>query len=82
MDLSALKTVIPVIIFAIGALVVAVRLQSEVKDLKRDVRDLEKKETYVRVVKLDVEMDVARKNIEELWRKMNEMRERFNGGTK
>jgi len=82
MDLSALKTLIPVIIFAIGALVVAVRLQSEVKDLKRDVRDLEKKETYVRVVKLDVEMDVARKNIEELWRKMNEMRERFNGGTK
>ena len=82
MDLSALKTLIPVIIFAIGALVVAVRLQSEVKDLKRDVRDLEKKETYVRVVKLDVEMDVARKNIEELWKKMNEMRERFNGGTK
>ena len=82
MDLSALKTLIPVIIFAIGALVVAVRLQSEVKDLKRDVRDLEKKETYVRVVKLDVEMDVARKNIEELWKKMNEMRERFNGGRK
>ena len=46
------------------------------------MRDLEKKETYVRVVKLDVEMEVARKNIEELWNKMNEMRERFNGGTK
>jgi hypothetical protein len=46
------------------------------------VRDLEKKETYVRVVKLDVEMEVARKNIEELWNKMNEMRERFNGGIK
>jgi hypothetical protein len=82
MDLSLLKTLLPVVIFGVGALVVAVRLQSEVKDLKRDVRDLEKKETYVRVVKLDVEMEVARKNIEELWTKMNEMRERFNGGTK
>ena len=82
MDLSALKTLIPVIIFAIGALVVAVRLQSGVKDLKRDVRALEKKETYVRVVKLDVEMEVASKNIAELWKKMNEMRERFNGGPK
>ena len=82
MDLSLLKKLLPVVIFGVGALVVAVRLQSELKDLKRDVRDLEKKETYVRVVKLDVEMEVARKNIEELWNKMNEMRERFNGGTK
>ena len=82
MDFSLLKTLLPVVIFGVGALIVAVRLQSEVKDLKRDVRDLEKKETYVRVVKLDVEMEVARKNIEELWNKMNEMRERFNGGIK
>ena len=82
MDFSLLKTLLPVVIFGVGALIVAVRLQSEVKGLKRDVRDLEKKEAYIRVVKLEVEMEVAKKSIEDLWNKMDEMRERFNGGTK
>ena len=82
MDFSLLKTLLPVVIFGVGALIVAVRLQSEVKGLKRDVRDLEKKEAYIRVVKLEVEMEVAKKSIEDLWYKMDEMRERFNGGTK
>jgi len=82
MDFSLLKTLLPVVIFGVGALIVAVRLQSEVKGLKRDVRDLEKKEAYIRVVKLEVEMEVARKSIGDLWNKMDEMRERFNGGTK
>jgi hypothetical protein len=82
MDFSLLKTLLPVVIFGVGALIVAVRLQSEVKGLKRDVRDLEKKEAYIRVVKLEVEMEVARESIGDLWNKMDEMRERFNGGTK
>jgi peptidoglycan hydrolase CwlO-like protein len=63
----------------VGALIVAVRLQSEVKELKRDVREMEKKQTYVSVVKLEAEMDQAKKNISSLWERVNSLRDRFNG---
>jgi predicted nucleic acid-binding Zn-ribbon protein len=79
MDLTILKTVLPLVIFVIGALIVAVRLQSEVKELKRDIREMEKKQTYVSVVKLEAEMDQAKKNISSLWDRVNNLRDRFNG---
>jgi len=79
MDLTILKTLLPLIIFIIGALIVAVRLQSEVKELKRDMREMEKKQTYVSVVKLEAEMDQAKKNISSLWDRVNNLRDRFNG---
>jgi hypothetical protein len=63
----------------VGALIVAVRLQSEVKELKRDVREMEKKQTYVSVVKLEAEVDQAKKNISSLWERVNNLRDRFNG---
>jgi uncharacterized protein YoxC len=79
MDLSILRTVLPLVIFVIGALIIAVRLQSEVKELKRDIREMEKKQTYVSVVKLEAEMDQAKKNISSLWDRVNNLRDRFNG---
>lgn len=79
MDANLLKTLLPLVIFVIGALIVAVRLQSEVRELKRDVREMEKKQTYVSVVKLEAEMDQAKKNIGSLWERVNNLRDRFNG---
>lgn len=79
MDLSLLKTLLPLVVFVVGALIVAVRLQSEVKELKRDVREMEKKQTYVSVVKLEAEMDQVKKNIGSLWERVNNLRDRFNG---
>lgn len=79
MDLSILRTVLPLVIFVIGALIIAVRLQSEVKELKRDIREMEKKQTYVSVVKLEAEMDQCKKNISSLWDRVNNLRDRFNG---
>lgn len=79
MDLNILKTFLPLVIFVVGALIVAVRLQSEVKELKRDMREMEKKQTYVAVVKLEAEMDQAKKNISSLWERVNNLRDRFNG---
>ncbi len=61
MDAGLLKTFLPLLTFVVGGIVVAVRLHSEVKELSRDVRDLEKKETYVSVVKLEAGMEQARK---------------------
>ncbi|MEO2177795.1 MAG: hypothetical protein ABGY96_27410 [bacterium] len=79
MGIDLLKTLLPLIVFVVGALVVAVRLQSEVKELKRDVREMEKKQTYVSVVKLEAEVDQAKKNISSLWERVNNLRDRFNG---
>ena len=79
MDVNLLKTFLPLDIFVVGALVVAVRLQSEVKELQRDVREMEKKQTYVSVVKLEAEMEQAKKNISSLWERINNLRDRFNG---
>jgi len=78
-DVTLLKTFLPLVVFVVGALIVAVRLQSEVKELKRDVREMEKKQTYVSVVKLEAEMVEAQKNISSLWERVNNLRDRFNG---
>jgi len=40
---------------------------------------MEKKQTYVSVVKLEAEMDQAKKNISSLWDRVNNLRDRFNG---
>ena len=79
MNVDLLKTFLPLVIFVVGALIVSVRLQSEVKELKRDVREMEKKQTYVSVVKLEAEMEQAKKNISSLWERINNLRDRFNG---
>ena len=79
MGIDLIKTLLPLVVFVVGALIVAVRLQSDVKELKRDIREMEKKQTYVSVVKLEAEMDQAKKNISSLWERVNNLRDRFNG---
>jgi chaperonin cofactor prefoldin len=66
----------------VGALVVAVRLQSQVKELQKDLEELEKKQTYVSVVKLEAKMEQAEKNLSALWQFTNSLRDRFNGASK
>jgi predicted nucleic acid-binding Zn-ribbon protein len=79
LGIDLIKTLLPLVVFVVGALIVAVRLQSDVKELKRDIREMEKKQTYVSVVKLEAEMDQAKKNISSLWDRVNNLRDRFNG---
>lgn len=78
MVLDIIKTVLPLVIFAVGALVVAVRLQSQVKELQKDMEELEKKQTYVSVVKLEAKMEQVEKNVTSLWNFTNSLRDRFN----
>ena len=82
MGLDLLKTVLPLVIFAVGALVVAVRLQSQVKEIQKDLEELEKKQTYVSVVKLGAKMEQVEKNVASLWNFTNGLRDRFNGTSK
>ena len=68
------------ILFLIGAIVVAVKLQSEVKSLRKDLDDLEKRDTYVETVRLRAEVDVVNKQIGSLWDFVNKLRDKFNNG--
>ena len=67
------------ILFVIGIIVVAVRLESEVKNLRKDVDEIQKRDTYVETVKLRAEMDVHTKQVSALWDFVNKLREKFNG---
>ena len=57
----------------------AVRLESEVKNLRKDVDQIQKRDTYVETVKLRAEMDVQNKQVSALWDFVNKLREKFNG---
>jgi len=68
------------IIFIAMLIVVGVRLESEVKSLRKDVEDIEKRDTYVEVVKLRAEVDVLNKQVSSLWEFINKLRDKLNGG--
>ena len=68
------------ILFLVGAIEVAVRLQSEVHSLRKDIEDIKKRDTYVEVVKLRAEVDVNIKQISSLWEFVNGLRDRFKNG--
>ena len=67
------------ILFVMEIIVVAVRLESEVKNLRKDVDQMQKRDTYVETVKLRAEMDVQNKQVSALWDFCNKLREKFNG---
>ena len=79
MDLSLIKTLFPVVILLISGLIVAVRIQSHVKEIQKDLDSLQKRETYVSVVRLQAQIEQAEKNISALWSFTNSLRNRFNG---
>ena len=79
MDLPLIKTLIPVIVLLISGLIVAVRLQSQVRELQKDLDSLLKRDTYVSVVKLEAQQEQVEKNISALWTFANSLRNKFNG---
>jgi hypothetical protein len=50
-----------------------------VKNLRKDVDEIQKRDTYVETVKLRAEMDVHTKQVSALWDFCNKLREKFNG---
>ena len=72
------------IIFFLGAVVVAVRLQSDVNSNKRELRqlqnELDRRDTYVETVKQRAEIDIHGKQISTLWEFVNKLRDKMNGG--
>jgi hypothetical protein len=72
------------ILFLIGAIIVAVRLESEVKSNRRDLnaltKELDRRDTYVESVKQRSEIDIHGKQISSLWEFVNKLRDKMNGG--
>ena len=77
--MDVLKAHLHQILFVVGIIVVAVRLESEVKNLRKDGDQIQKRDTYVETVKLRAEMDVQNKQVSALWDFCNKLREKFNG---
>jgi len=71
------------ILFAIGFIIMAVRLESEVKSIRKDLnnltKEIERRDTYVETVKQRSELDINSKQITALWNMVNNLRDRFNG---
>ena len=71
------------ILFLIGAIIMAVRLESEVKSNRRDLdhlkNELDRRDTYVETVKQRSEIDIHGKQISTLWEFVNKLRDKMNG---
>ena len=67
------------VIFIVGLIVVAVKLSAQVKELQKDYDNIEKRDTYVEVVKMRAEVDQQKDNIRALWDYTNKLRDKVNG---
>ena len=67
------------IVFIIGLIVVAVKLNSQVKKIQKDLDNIEKMDTYVETVKLRAEVDQISGQVQSLWDYTNKLRDKFNG---
>mgnify|MGYP003138084186 CR=1 FL=1 len=67
------------IVALLGLIVVAVKLNSSVQVLRKDVDEITKRDTYVETVKLRAQSDIQDKQIAALWEFTNKLRDRFNG---
>ena len=68
------------IIAIIGLVVVAVKLGASVKELRKDVDDIIKRDTYVETTKLRAQTDMHEKPISALWSYCNKLRDMFSKG--
>ena len=67
------------IIFIISLIVVAVKLNAKVKEIQKDLDNIEKRDTYVETVKLRAEVDQQKSQVSALWDYTNKLRDKFNG---
>ena len=54
----------------------AVKLKQETQELRKDVDDINRRDTYTEVVKLRAEMDTVSRNIASLWNQINRLNDK------
>ena len=67
------------IIFIGLILVLFTRLREQTTELRKDVDEILKRDTYVRGVKMEAEMATMNKQVSSLWDFVNKLRDRLNG---
>ena len=67
------------IVFIISLIVVAVKFSFQVKEIQKDLDNIEKRDTYVETVKLRAEVDQQKSQVSALWDYTNKLRDKFNG---
>jgi len=67
------------VVFIVGLIVVAVKLNAQVKKIQKDLDSIDKRDTYVETVKLRAEVDQLRSQVGALWDYTNKLRDKFNG---
>ena len=67
----------------IGALVAAVKMNTAMQTLRRDLdvldKDIKRTDTYVETVKLRAEVDQLNKNVSALWEQLNRLKDKTRG---
>jgi hypothetical protein len=66
----------------LALVVVAARLSSSVKELRKDVDDIVSRNTFTETTKLRAQMDTHEKQISALWSYTNKLRDMINGRAK
>tara|TARA_R100001244_G_C5147180_1_gene128990 strand:- start:596 stop:838 length:243 start_codon:yes stop_codon:yes gene_type:complete len=70
------------LLFVLSVVVISVKLNASVAELKKDVEEITKRDTYIETTKLRAQIDMHEKQISALWTFTNSLRDRFNGRSK
>ncbi|MAG59250.1 hypothetical protein CMO96_00450 [Candidatus Woesebacteria bacterium] len=70
------------LLFVLSVVVISVKLNASVAELKKDVEEITKRDTYIETTKLRAQVDMHEKQISALWTFINNLRDRFNGHSK
>ena len=66
----------------LALVVVAVKLSSSVKELRKDVDDIMSRNTFVETTRLKVQVEMHEKQVSALWQYTNKLRDMINGSGK
>jgi|TARA_R100000656_G_C3868565_1_gene111604 uncharacterized protein YoxC len=66
----------------LALVVVAVKLSSSVKELRKDVDDIISRNTFVETTRLKAQVDMHEKQVSALWQYTNKLRDMINGSGK
>jgi len=70
------------LLFVLTVVIISVKLNASVAELKKDVEEITKRDTYIETTKLRAQVDMQEKQISALWKFTNSLRDRFNGHSK